>query len=150
MSWRDRWKWHFPGLYHLKKKGNMFRTLQLKTLAKRLTQQKTKWIPIAQKSSISADLMPSLKRMENGVKVKNTFSKDEMHGRISKLRKHMEENSIGAVLFTSVHNVNYYSDFMYCSFGRTFGAVVTMDKVTTFSAGIDGDNPGEERQWETT
>lgn len=47
----------------------MFRTLQLKTLAKRLTQQKTKWIPIAQKSSISADLMPSLKRMENGVKV---------------------------------------------------------------------------------
>lgn len=64
-----------------------------------------------------------------------------MHGRISKLRKHMEENSIGAVLFTSVHNVNYYSDFMYCSFGRTFGAVVTMDKVTTFSAGIDGGQP---------
>lgn len=39
---------------------------------------------------------------------------------------------------TSYHNVNYYSDFLYCSFGRLFGVVITPDSATTISANIDG------------
>ncbi len=53
----------------------------------------------------------------------------------------MEQESIEAVLLTSIHNVNYYSDFLYCSFGRPYGLVVTHDRLTTISANIDGGQP---------
>ena len=35
--------------------------------------------------------------------------------------------AIDAVLFTSYHNINFYSDFLYCSFGRFYGLAVTHD-----------------------
>lgn len=66
------------------------------------------------------------------------FSKKEMDRRISNLRKHMADNSIEGVLFTSMHNINYFSDFLYCQFGRPFGLAVTMDKVTSLSPFVDG------------
>ena len=53
----------------------------------------------------------------------------------------MTERSLPAVLFTSMHNIAYYSGFLYCSFGRPFGCVVTKDACTTVSANIDGGQP---------
>ena len=61
------------------------------------------------------DQMPSLIRLRNGEKVRNTFAVEEYAHRVAKVRSHMEAQSIDAVLFTSYHNINYYSDFLYCS-----------------------------------
>ena len=45
------------------------------------------------------------------------------------------------MLFSSYHNINYYGDFLYCSFGRFYGLVVTQEKVVSISANIDGGQP---------
>lgn len=86
-------------------------------------------------------MLESLKRIRNGAKVKHTFSEAEYKNRQSKLRKVMGERAIDTVLFTSYHNINYFTDFLYCSFGRSFGCVVTPDKITTVSANIDAGQP---------
>jgi creatinase len=85
--------------------------------------------------------LPSLRTIHNGEKVKGTFSAAEMAARLTKLRRHMAENRIDFALFTSIHNINYYSDFLYCSFGRPYGLVVSADAVTTISANIDAGQP---------
>ena len=87
-----------------------------------------------------ADL-PDLKSIPNGEKVKGTFSAAEMESRLTRLRKHMAQERIGHVLFTSYHNINYYSDFLYTSFGRPYGLVVTPSKATSVSANIDAGQP---------
>ncbi len=46
-----------------------------------------------------------------------------------------------AVVFTSYHNINYYSDFLYTAFGRNYALVVTQDSHTTISANIDAGQP---------
>ena len=56
----------------------------------------------------------------------------------------MQEKGIDAVLFTSMHNINYYADFIYCAFGRNYGCVITSDELTTISANIDGGQPGRQ------
>ncbi len=91
----------------------------------------------------AAELMRNTRvlRIPNGDKVVPTFSRDEMQRRLDNLRQHMAKESIDAVLFTSYHNINYYADFLYCSFGRSYGLVVTQDKHTTVSANIDGGQP---------
>jgi creatinase len=81
------------------------------------------------------------KILHNGEKTKLTFSKEEMERRNTILRKHMADNDIDAVLFTSYHNIKYYSDFLYTAFGRNYGLVVTQDKHVTVSANIDGGMP---------
>lgn len=85
--------------------------------------------------------LPQILIIPNGEKVKGTFSKKEYQSRLDKLRAVMAERQIDAVLFTSIHNINYYSDFLYCTFGRNFGLVVTQEKSTTISANIDGGQP---------
>jgi len=85
--------------------------------------------------------MPNLIRLRNGDKVQNTFSAQEYANRMAKVRKHMVAQQIDAVLFTSYHNINYYSDFLYCSFGRFYGLAVTHDKTTVIAANIDGAQP---------
>ena len=85
--------------------------------------------------------LPRTKIIRNGEKVTPTFSREEMGRRTAKLREHMVENDIEAVLFTSYHNINYYSDFLYTSFGRTYGLVVTQDRHVTVSANIDAGMP---------
>ena len=85
--------------------------------------------------------MEALKTIRNGDKVKATFSADEMNRRLAALRAHMAADDLDAVLFTSIHNVNYFSDFLYCSFGRPYGLVVTQERATTISANIDGGQP---------
>ena len=48
----------------------------------------------------------------------SVFSKAEYQRRLTKLRAHMEKEGIGAVVLTSYHNINFYSGFLYCYFGR--------------------------------
>jgi len=85
--------------------------------------------------------LPQTLAIRNGEKVTPTFSKQEMQRRLDGLRAAMAERNIDAVLFTSYHNINYYSDFLYCYFGRLFGLVVTQDNSTSISANIDGGQP---------
>lgn len=85
--------------------------------------------------------MIRLEKYHNGEKVSPTFSDAEMQRRQSMLRAWMAENDVDAVIFNSIHNINYFSDFLYCAFGRKYALVVTQDKATTVSAGIDGGQP---------
>lgn len=57
------------------------------------------------------------------------------------VRGHMQTLSLDCVLFTSYHNINYFADFLYCAFGRSYGLVIDADKATTVSANIDGGQP---------
>ncbi|QSE93703.1 M24 family metallopeptidase [Rhodococcus pseudokoreensis] len=82
-----------------------------------------------------------IKSIPNGEKVVPTFSPVEMDRRLVALRKHMADNGVDAALFTSYHNINYYSDFLYTAFGRPYALVVTQDSSTTVSANIDAGMP---------
>lgn len=53
----------------------------------------------------------------------------------------MAAMGVEACVLTSMHNVAYYSGFLYCAFGRPYAAVVTADEIVTFSAGIDAAQP---------
>ena len=53
----------------------------------------------------------------------------------------MEVHGVEACVFTSMHNIAYYSGFLYCSFGRPYGLVVTPTQSVTISAGIDAGQP---------
>ena len=79
--------------------------------------------------------------LRNGEKAIPTFSAGEMGARVAKLRRHMAEHSIDAVLFTSIHNINYFADFVYCSFGRSYGLVVTQERHVTIGANVDYGRP---------
>ena len=69
------------------------------------------------------------------------FSYDEYDARLAGLRATMREQGIDACAFTSMHNIAYYSGFLYCSFGRPYGLVVTPTDSVTISAGIDAAQP---------
>lgn len=69
------------------------------------------------------------------------FADDEYAARLDGLRAAMAQHELTAVVLTSMHNIAYYSGFLYCSFGRPYGCVVTADKAVTVSANIDGGQP---------
>ncbi len=69
------------------------------------------------------------------------FAEGEYHDRLAGLRDIMEMHGLDAVVLTSMHNVAYYSGFLYCSFGRPYAAVVTATDCITVSAGIDAGQP---------
>lgn len=77
----------------------------------------------------------------NGSKAELPFSKDEYARRLTKLREIMAVRDVPAVLLTSMHNIAYYSGFLYCAFGRPYGCVVTQEACTTVSANIDAGQP---------
>ncbi len=85
--------------------------------------------------------MPKTTQIKNGEKVTPTFSAQEYANRQATLRAYMAQNGIDAAVFTSYHTLNYYSDFLYCSFGRHYALVVTQDSAVTISANIDGGQP---------
>ncbi len=87
------------------------------------------------------DDRPEFFRRPNGVKAVPPFSVAEYERRLAGLREIMRARDIPAALLTSMHNVAYYSGFLYCSFGRPYGCVVTEDACTTISANIDGGQP---------
>jgi creatinase len=69
------------------------------------------------------------------------FSSDEYDARLAGLRAIMREQGLDACVFTSMHNIAYYSGFLYCSFGRPYGLVITAQDSVTISAGIDAAQP---------
>ena len=69
------------------------------------------------------------------------FAASEYDARLKGLRRIMEENGVDAAVFTSMHGIAYYSGFLYCSFGRPYGLVVTPTESVTISAGIDAAQP---------
>lgn len=85
--------------------------------------------------------LPSYIKIDNGEAVAGTFSAAEMQARLSNLRELMQSLRLDSCLMTSYHNINYYADFLYCSFGRKYGLVITPEQVTSVSANIDGGQP---------
>ena len=86
-------------------------------------------------------IRPEFFSRHDGGKAPLPFSKDEYARRLSALRHEMEQLDLPAVLFTSMHNIAYYSGFLYCSFGRPYGCLVTEDACITISANIDASQP---------
>lgn len=91
-------------------------------------------------TSAPNDLM-RLQRMHNGTKVTPTFSAGEMTRRQDGLRQIVNDLQIDGVILTSYHNINYYTDFLYCYFGRRYAFVLTEKSAVTVSAGIDAGQP---------
>ncbi|WP_434725723.1 M24 family metallopeptidase [Mesorhizobium sp. RIZ17] len=82
-----------------------------------------------------------LQSMHNGDKVVPTFSADEMGRRQDGLRRILAELKLDGAILTSYHNICYFSDFLYCYFGRRYAFVVTDTKAVSVSAGIDAGQP---------
>ena len=77
----------------------------------------------------------------NGDKAPLPFSTAEYAARLARLRAIMAEMDLPVVVLTSMHNIAYYSGFLYCSFGRSYACVVTAEACTTVSANIDAGQP---------
>ena len=86
-------------------------------------------------------LRPETYRFHNGSKARLPFDPQEYELRLARLRARMQSLGVDTALFTSMQNVAYYSGFLYCSFGRPYGLVVTDDQCVTISAGIDAGQP---------
>ena len=71
---------------------------------------------------------PDFFTLNNGEKVKLPFSNSEYNERINKLRKVMDANNLDMIILTSMHNIAYYTGFIYCSFGRPYGCIITQKK----------------------
>tara|TARA_B100000401_G_scaffold225222_1_gene152516 strand:- start:130 stop:1347 length:1218 start_codon:yes stop_codon:yes gene_type:complete len=84
---------------------------------------------------------PDFFTLKNGEKAKLPFSKKEYNQRLSDLRSVMDKKNLKMIILTSMHNVAYYTGFIYCSFGRPYGCIITQDKITTISANIDASQP---------
>ncbi len=84
---------------------------------------------------------PAFYRFHNGPKATLPFAPDEYEGRLSGLRDRMTRMGIEVCVLTSMHNVAYYSGFLYCAFGRPYAVVVTPTDSVTISAGIDAGQP---------
>ena len=84
---------------------------------------------------------PESYRFHNGQKARLPFEVAEYEARLAGLRARMEEVGATAAVFTSMHNIAYYSGFLYCAFGRPYGLVVTPTDCVTISAGIDAGQP---------
>ncbi len=84
---------------------------------------------------------PDFYRYHNGVKAPLPFAEAEYEARLTELRERMDAAGATAAVFTSMHNIAYYSGFLYCSFGRPYGLVVTETECVTISAGIDAGQP---------
>ncbi len=84
---------------------------------------------------------PDFFTLENGAKAPLPFSDAEYDKRLVELRKHMADQNLDAVWFTSMQNIAYYSGFLYCAFGRPYGCIVTPHRCVTVSANIDLGQP---------
>ena len=84
---------------------------------------------------------PEFYRFHNGTKAPLPFAPAEYDARLAGLRRSMAELGVDACVLTSMHGIAYYSGFLYCSFGRPYGLVVTNTDSVTISAGIDAGQP---------
>ena len=59
----------------------------------------------------------------------------------SLIRSLMANMEVDAAVFTSIHNIAYFSNYVYCSMGRPYALLVTQDSSTTVSSLVDGGQP---------
>lgn len=83
---------------------------------------------------------PEFYRFHQGARVL-PFAPQEYDDRLGGLRAAMDAAGVQACVFTSMHNIAYYSGFLYCAFGRPYALVVTAFESVTISAGIDAAQP---------
>uniref|UniRef100_UPI0040484065 aminopeptidase P family protein n=1 Tax=Yoonia sp. TaxID=2212373 RepID=UPI0040484065 len=83
---------------------------------------------------------PQFYRFHQGAEVL-PFAPAEYQARLAGLRRIMTDKGVASVVFTSMHNIAYYSGFLYCAFGRPYALVVTVTDNVTISAGIDAAQP---------
>ena len=79
---------------------------------------------------------PNFLSLKNGEKAKLPFTNSEYDRRVNNLRTVMNKNNLDMVILTSMHNIAYYTGFIYCSFGRPYGCVVTKNKISTIYMNI--------------
>ena len=84
---------------------------------------------------------PNFFTLKNGDKAKLPFTEKEYQRRLDNLRNVMSDNNFDMIILTSMHNIAYYTGFIYCSFGRPYGCVITKNKISTISANIDASQP---------
>ena len=84
---------------------------------------------------------PDFFSLKNGSKSKLPFSNKEYEERLKKIRTAMSKNNLDMIILTSMHNIAYHTGFIYCSFGRPYGCVITENKIVTISANIDASQP---------
>ena len=84
---------------------------------------------------------PDFFTLKNGEKAKLPFSNEEYNQRLNKLRSIMDKDNLDMIILTSMHNIAYYSGFIYCSFDRPYGCIITENKIVTISANIDASQP---------
>ena len=83
---------------------------------------------------------PDFYRFHQGDKVL-PLADIEYETRLAGLRRIMADTGVDACVLTSMHNIAYYSGFLYCAFGRPYAQVVTQSDTVTISAGIDAAQP---------
>jgi hypothetical protein len=84
--------------------------------------------------NMSQTQRPEFFELQNGSKANLPFSDNEYETRLGKLRALMAYSNVDAMLLTSMHNIAYYSGFLYCSFGRPYACVVTAERCVTLLA----------------
>jgi len=80
-------------------------------------------------------------RFHNGEKAPLPFASEEYGARLTGLRGIMAARGVTAAVLTSMHNIAYYSGFLYCAFGRPYALVVTATDSVVIGAGIDAGQP---------
>ncbi|MEM8624550.1 MAG: aminopeptidase P family protein [Pseudomonadota bacterium] len=93
--------------------------------------------------------MPDTMELTNGAPAQLPFEHSEYQRRLEGLRAIMARARADAVVLTSMHNVAYYSGFLYCSFGRPYALVVSQTRAVVIAALIDGGQPGRRAACET-
>ena len=94
-----------------------------------------------QQHDFRADARPDFYRFHNGDKAELQFAGPEYEARLAGLRAILNKCEADAAVLTSMHNIAYYSGFLYCAFGRPYALVVTAQEAVTISAGIDAGQP---------
>ncbi|MEM8595213.1 MAG: aminopeptidase P family protein [Pseudomonadota bacterium] len=93
--------------------------------------------------------MPDMLEVHNGPPATLPFEPAEYDERLAGLRAIMARARCDAVVLTSMHNIAYYSGFLYCAFGRPYALVVTETRAVVIAALIDGGQPQRRAATET-
>ena len=79
--------------------------------------------------------------LKNGAKAPLPFSEQEYKRRLGSLRDIMSRHDLPAVVLTSMHNIAYYSGFLYCSFGRPFGCAALPSRLRRVATALPTPSP---------
>src|SRR5207237_134899 len=79
---------------------------------------------------------PASYRFHQGERVL-PFAAEDYEARLRGLRALMAEAGVDVAVLTSMHGIAYYSGFLYCSFGRPYGLVVTSEQIRAGAAVAD-------------